>query len=61
VIALIFGKITYKDNKKYVRKYTEKMLFQEGDKEGQESRGDGSEDAGDGEEGDRTGGESCKR
>ena len=45
LIALIFGKITYKEIKEYVRKGTEKKRSEEGGKEGEENGGDGEEDS----------------
>lgn len=57
VIALIFGKITIKEIKEHVRKYTEKELSEKGNKEGegdkhdQGTREQGSSSGGDSSEG----------
>ena len=46
VIALLFGKITFKEAKEYVRKHTEEKRSKEGLKKREEDRGNGTEDTG---------------
>ena len=55
VIAFLFGKITIKEIKNYVRKHTEKSISEEGGKEGKDG-----EDGGDGKEDNSIGGDSCQ-
>jgi len=57
VIALLFGKITFKEAKEYVRKHTEEKRSKEGLEERKEDGGNGSEGSGAGKESGRTGGE----
>ena len=62
VIALLFGKITIKEIKEYVRKHTEKDLSEEGNKgrEGDQGGEGDKYDGGTREEDNRAGGDSSK-
>ena len=55
VIALLFGKITFKEVKEYVRKYTEEKCAKEGLEEIEEDGANGAEGTGTGKESSRTG------
>ena len=54
IIALLFGKITFKEIKGHVGKYTKKSS-EEGCKEGKEDGDNGAEGTGTGKENSRTG------